>query len=126
VAAVRKVAMAIDVVSVLVFVAIGRHAHAHGESVGGVVSTAWPFAVGLIAGWVAVAVIHRGPTPVRPGGIVVWLSTVAVGMILRVIAGQGTAVAFIIVALCFLGATMLGGRAMAGLVRRQTAPVASE
>jgi hypothetical protein len=40
-------------------------------------------------------------------------------MVLRVVAGQGTAVAFIIVALCFLGATMLGGRMLAGALARR-------
>ncbi len=39
-----------------------------------------------------------------------WLATVAVGMTLRVIAGQGTAVAFIAVALGFLGLFLLGWR----------------
>ena len=40
----------------------------------------------------------------------VWLSTVAVGMILRVVAGQGTAAAFIAVALAFVGLFLLGWR----------------
>jgi hypothetical protein len=40
----------------------------------------------------------------------VWLATVAVGMTLRVLAGQGTAFAFILVALAFLGLFQLGWR----------------
>lgn len=36
--------------------------------------------------------------------------TVAVGMVVRVLAGQGTALAFVVVALAFLGALMAGGR----------------
>jgi hypothetical protein len=45
--------------------------------------------------------------------------TVVVGMILRVMSGQGTAVAFIVVALGFLGATMVGWRiVVAGLLHR--------
>jgi FtsH-binding integral membrane protein len=38
---------------------------------------------------------------------------VTVGMVFRVIAGQGTAVAFVIVALAFLGLALLGWRAVA-------------
>jgi hypothetical protein len=38
-------------------------------------------------------------------------------MTLRVLAGQGTAVAFVVVALCFLGAAMCGWRVAARLVR---------
>jgi hypothetical protein len=49
----------------------------------------------------------------------VWLSTVAVGMALRVVSGQGTAVAFVFVALGFLGATMLGWRIVLVVVRRR-------
>jgi len=50
-----------------------------------------------------------------------WLGTVALGMVLRVVSGQGTAVTFIIVALVFLGLTQLGWRALAGLrLRRAT------
>ena len=45
-----------------------------------------------------------------PTGVIVWLCTVALGMILRVLAGQGTAAAFIVVALAFLGLFQLGWR----------------
>jgi hypothetical protein len=48
----------------------------------------------------------------------VWLCTVAIGMVLRVIAGQGTAVAFTGVALAFLGLFLLGWRLLARLVSR--------
>jgi hypothetical protein len=58
--------------------------------------------------------------------MVVTVTTVAVGMILRVWAGQGTAVAFVIVALVFLGATMTGWRfLMAHVNRRKPAKAGS-
>jgi hypothetical protein len=54
----------------------------------------------------------------------VWLGTVAVGMILRVLAGQGTAFAFILVALAFLGLFQLGWRLLwQRVARRATAAV---
>lgn len=74
-------------------------------------STAWPFLVGLAVGWCALGA-RRQPGTSLVDGLVVVVATVAVGMVLRVLAGQGTAVAFIIVALCFLGACMLGWRAL--------------
>jgi hypothetical protein len=43
-----------------------------------------------------------------PTGAGVWLATVALGQALRVVAGQGTALAFIIVSLLFLGLFLLG------------------
>jgi len=106
---VRRAALVLDVGMVLLFVAIGRASHHHAQTVGGFVSTAWPFSVGLAAGWLVAG--RRSPASPR-GGALVCVCTVAVGMVLRVIAGQGTAVAFIIVALVFLGATMVGGRVL--------------
>jgi len=101
-----------DAAVVLIFVAIGRHTHHHGETFGGLFSTTWPFGVGLLVGWAGVLAARRCP-PSLASGVVIWLSTVAIGMVLRVAAGQGTAVAFIGVALGFLGLFMLGPRVVA-------------
>jgi len=49
----------------------------------------------------------------------VWLFTVAVGQVLRMVAGQGTALAFIIVSLLFLGLFLLGWRLIAQLAGRR-------
>jgi Protein of unknown function (DUF3054) len=104
-----------DVACVLLFVVIGRASHNHGETVGGVASTAWPFLAGLAVGWL-VALVSRRPSALVPSGVAAWLGTVVVGMVLRVVAGQGTAVSFIIVALCFLGLFLLGWRLLARFV----------
>jgi hypothetical protein len=108
----RRTAVALDLVAVLVFVGIGRAVHAHGLSIGGVASTAWPFVTGLAVGWVAVTLAHRAPASLSSGALICG-ATVAVGMALRVVAGQGTAVAFVVVALCFLGAFLCGWRLLA-------------
>jgi hypothetical protein len=97
---------------VLAFVAIGRASHHDGESVAGLASTAWPFLAGLAVGLLA-ARAWRRPTAIVPAGIGAWLGTVIVGMLLRVAAGQGTAPAFIGVALAFLGLFLLGWRVAA-------------
>jgi Protein of unknown function (DUF3054) len=114
---VAKVWTAADLLAVLVFVAIGRSVHDHGVNAVGLVSTAWPFVVGLVVGWLAVAAAGRDGTSIS-GGIVAAVSTVAIGMFLRVVTGQGTAFAFILVALGFLGALLLGWRAALGGLRR--------
>ena len=111
-------AAVLDVAVVLVFVVIGRANHHDGDTVPGVASTAWPFLAGLAAGWLA-ARVWRRPAALVPSGIAAWLGTVAVGMVLRVVAGQGTAVSFIIVALCFLGLFLLGWRLLARLFSRR-------
>ncbi len=102
----------IDACCVIAFVAIGRASHHDGDSLGGVASTAWPFLAGLAAG-LAVTRAWRRPAAIVPAGLGAWLGTVAVGMALRVVAGQGTAPAFIGVALAFLGLFLLGWRALA-------------
>lgn len=104
-------AAVIDVCCVIAFVAIGRASHDHGESAGGLASTAWPFLAGLGAG-LLVTRAWRRPASIVPAGLGAWLGTVAVGMLLRVLAGQGTALAFIGVALAFLGLFLLGWRAV--------------
>jgi len=109
---VRLVSAGLDVAAVLVFVVIGRANHGHGEAVAGVASTAWPFLAGLAVGWLAGRGWRR-PLALWPSGVAAWLGTVAVGMALRVLAGQGTALSFIVVALVFLGLFLLGWRLLA-------------
>lgn len=113
----RRSSAVVDVVVILIFVAIGRRVHDHGVNIRGLASTAWPFLVGLGAGWLVLIRQRRSITTLS-GGVVVWLSTVTLGMILRVVAGQGTAFAFIVVALVFLGLFMLGWRAAFAGARR--------
>jgi hypothetical protein len=105
----RVYAALLDVCCVLVFVIIGRASHAKGETLAGITSTAWPFLAGLAAGWAA-SRAWRDPLALIPAGLGAWLGTVALGMVLRVVAGQGTAFAFICVALAFLGLFLLGWR----------------
>jgi hypothetical protein len=98
-----------DICCVLLFVVIGRASHTKGESFAGLASTSWPFLTGLAAGWLA-ARAWRKPAAILPSGAGAWLGTVAVGMVLRMAAGQGTAFSFILVALVFLGLFLLGWR----------------
>lgn len=105
----------LDVGCVLVFVAIGRASHDEAASFSGFATTAWPFLAGLAAGWIAGRVWRR-PESVVPGGGVVWVTAVALGMVLRVVSGQGTALAFVIVATLFLGVTLLGWRGIVQVV----------
>ena len=104
-----RVAAVLDICCVVIFVVIGRASHVKGESLAGLASTSWPFLCGLAAGWL-VSRAWRRPLALRPAGVAAWLATVALGMVLRVVSGQGTAVAFVIVALVFLGLFLLGWR----------------
>ncbi|AKU17003.1 DUF3054 domain-containing protein [Luteipulveratus mongoliensis] len=105
------IGLALDVVLVLVFAAIGRASHDEGNAVVGVLATAAPFVAGTAVGWIVVSRPgRRSPLDLGPG-IPVWLCTVAVGMVLRRVVGDGTALSFVIVATLVLGAFLLGWRA---------------
>ena len=96
-------AAVIDVVVVVVFVLIGRRNHDEGTSASGVLGTAAPFLIALVATWAA-GRVWRSPVATNTG-FIVWAGTVAVGMVLRrFVFDDGTATAFVIVATVFLGA----------------------
>ena len=102
--------LGIDVVCVLVFCAAGRRSHDEGLNVAGVATTAWPFLSGTAVGWLA-SQAWRRPTAVVPTGVVVWLCTVAVGMLLRKVTSAGVAASFVVVASSVTALLLLGWRA---------------
>ena len=113
-----------DLCCVLVFVVIGRANHHAGGGLAGLAETAWPFLTGAVAGMLVTRAWRR-PTALVPAGVGVWLGTVVLGMFLRVVSGQGTAFAFILVALAFLGLFQLGWRVAVRRSARLRAKIAS-
>ena len=102
-------AFAIDVALIVLFVFIGTRNHDTDTGVSGVLTTAAPFLIGMCAGWYASSG-WKNPTATQTG-IVVWVGTVVIGMLLRHFAwDRGTAVAFIIVATVFNALTLIGWR----------------
>ena len=114
-------ALAADVVLVVVFAAIGRASH-HEAVLPWLLETAWPFLAGLALGWL-ISLAWRAPlAPVRTG-LPVWALTVAAGMVLRAVSGQGVVLAFVIVASIVLLVFLVGWRAVARLATRRRAAV---
>jgi hypothetical protein len=109
------VAFVIDAAAVAVFVVIGRASHKEDEAQFAV--TFWPFAVGLVVGWLG-ARGWRRPFSISRTGLLAWAGTVVIGMLLRALSGQGVAVSFVIVAAIVLGALLLGWRALAAALDR--------
>ncbi|MQY27211.1 DUF3054 domain-containing protein [Nocardia aurantia] len=117
----RLVPLVIDAVLVILFCLIGRQSH-HEAVFPGLLRTFWPFGAGLLLGWAVAAVLRADgefgsairrfdARPLWPTGVVVWFCTVAGGMVLRVISGQGTEPSFIVVAATVLALFLLGWRA---------------
>lgn len=122
--------LVLDAVLVLGFCAIGRRSHEEAASLSGLAHTAWPFLSGLGVGWLVLAerLRRRGSDPAAPGvdpgsvapsGLILWAATLVIGMLLRVVSGQGVAVSFVIVAGTVLALFLLGPRALAMLVERR-------
>ncbi|MGE2817127.1 DUF3054 domain-containing protein [Mycobacterium heidelbergense] len=109
--------LSVDVIGVLVFYAVGRRSHDEGLDIAGVATTAWPFLTGTVIGWLLSRAWQR-PTAVVPTGVVVWLCTVAVGMLLRKASSAGVAASFVLVAASVTAVLLLGWRAAVGLTAR--------
>lgn len=106
-------AAATDVSLVLAFVLIGRSSHTEGITPAGVLGTAWPFIIGLAVGW-ALARAWRRPFALTPG-LAVWAATVAVGLLLRAVTGEGVQPGFVVVTAVVLAAFLLGWRGAVSL-----------
>jgi hypothetical protein len=106
-------AFAVDVACIVVFVALGRGAHEEGSAVVGTLKIAAPFLMALGVGWTVSRLRGWWATPLdRTFAVVLWVVTVALGMILRrTVFDRGTALAFVIVATVFVGAFLVGWRA---------------
>ena len=112
-----------DLVLVVIFAVIGRASHNEGilgDAGLGLLATVWPFAVPLVFAWL-VPLARRRPLAVLRTGVPIWLITVAAGMLLRALSGQGTALAFIIVATLTLLLFLVGWRVVAAAVLRSRA-----
>lgn len=115
-----------DLVSIAAFAVVGRSAHGLALDAPGIVETAWPFAAACAVAWAALLALRVDPSRVWPGGVAVWLATVAGGLGLRLLSGETAAVAFVIVATLVLGALLLITRAAQALGRRARARAAGE
>ena len=107
-----------DIVGIVLFCAIGRRSHAEGLTVAGVAETAWPFLAGTAIGWL----MSRGwqrPIALVPTGVVVWMCTVAVGMLLRAATSAGVSGSFVVVASAATAVVLLGWRVAVAAVQHQ-------
>lgn len=101
-----------DIASIVIFVTIGRRNHDEGQVASGIVRVAAPFLLAAVAGWIATQAWKK-PIDARVG-VIVWIVTVSLGMVLRhFVFDDGTATAFIIVATVFLCTFLNGWRALA-------------
>ena len=107
-----------DIVSIVVFVAIGRRNHKEGEAVDAILTVAAPFLIALVVGWIAARAWTK-PMQVETA-FVIWPITVALGMVLRnLVFDRGTALPFIIVATLVIGVFLVGWRMLAAVAEQR-------
>jgi hypothetical protein len=118
-AAIRNAALAaaIDVVLVFVFVVIGRRSHGERLTLAGTAETWWPFLLGLTVGWLVTRAWRR-PLGVVVPGLPLWISTVVIGLLLRLATGHTAQLPFVVVTIVVLAAFLVGWRALAAGFRR--------
>ncbi|MBD8507499.1 DUF3054 domain-containing protein [Hoyosella sp. G463] len=113
-------AIVVDVVAILAFATAGRITHGEVATPGGVLETAWPFLLGLGAGWVTVlrALDSAEVTKVFPAGVAVWAWTMLGGVILRLLTATGIAWPFVLTAAIITAGLLLGWRLIARIFLR--------
>ena len=109
-------AAAADAVAVVVFAAVGRMSHGEADDLLGLLGTAAPFAVGLVAAW-ASPVVRSEPAGFRAGAVVV-AGTAVIGLLVRAGFTGRLPVSFAVVATVSLAVLLLGWRGVAALVAR--------
>lgn len=108
----------LDLALVIVFAASGRASHEEAATVAGTLQVAWPFLVALAIATLATRG-WRTINSVWPWGVVVWLVTALLGMLLRVaVAHGGFALSFQLVTLGVLGLFLLGRRIVTDMLLR--------
>lgn len=116
----KTTAFVYDLIAIIIFAVLARMAHQSEEmpfSFGGVLSTLWPFALGVVLAWL----ILRS----NRGGLI-WLITVVTGLVIWGI--RNAAIphwSFIIVATVMSALLMLGWRGVFKLVSRRSEKVSS-
>ena len=108
-------AVLVDLVAIVVFALVGRSSHAESVDLLGLAGTAWPFLAGWFVG-ALVARIWRRPVDLVTG-VIVWLGTLALGMLLRAATGAGVQLSFVVVAAIVLAVFLIGWRAAYALIR---------
>ena len=106
-------AFVLDAALIVLFAALGRRTHDEGSAVVGTLHVAAPFLLGWAVG-AAVARLDHDPLSARRA-VLAWVIALPVGFALRALDGRGLAFGFVVVALVFTAATLLGWRALVAL-----------
>lgn len=118
----KPTAIALDLVAIAAFALFARMAHQSDDmpfNFAGWASTVWPFALGVVLGWV---IVLAGSRKDGNRGVLVWLVTVVTGLVIWGIRNQALPHwSFVIVASVMSALLMLGWRGLAKLFGKKSA-----
>lgn len=115
----RPLALLLDLTVVVIFAIIGRASHGEALDLDGMIRTGAPFlAATLIT--VILMTLRRIRLETLRSGFFVWGMTLGVGMIFRVLIGDGTDPVFVLVAGTFLALFLIGWRALWWLYQKRS------
>jgi hypothetical protein len=110
---------AADLAAVAIYVLVGRLSHDESVSASGLLSTGWPFLIGIVGGYIGIA-LTRWPALSLRGGAVITVKTFVIGLVLRYgVAEDATPFSFVVVTIVVLAALMLGWRIVTLAVLRR-------
>lgn len=122
----RSAILTLDIAAVLLFVVVGRDTHEESQGLVDIATTAAPFLLAVVAGWL---LLRAWETPLSTRTAVgMWVTTVVGGLLLRrFVYGEGTALPFVVVTTAFFGLTLIGWRLVARWIatRRSGDPTAA-
>lgn len=111
----------LDIAWLVVFAAAGRASHDEGVTALGVAAVAWPFLAGYAVGALLTG-LRRMPRSLGRA-MPTWLIAIAIAMAIRtVLEGALPPLSFVVVALAFTGAGLIGWRVVARLLGRRRTP----
>lgn len=105
----RPLAIFLDLALVVLFAVIGRASHGEALDFDGLIRTGAPFFAATLI-MVILMTLRRVDLQTLRSGIYIWGFTLGLGMIFRVLIGDGTQLAFILVAGAFLALFLIGWR----------------
>lgn len=105
----RAIRIIIDVALVIAFAAWGRASHNEALDLDGITRTAAPFVGAALLYWIFSILTNRQMTKLREG-VTVWATTLALGMVFRLMVGDGVQIAFVLVAAATLALFLIGWR----------------
>lgn len=106
--------IAADLLVVAVYVVVGRVSHDESLGLAGLVRTGWPFLIGLVGGYVGIA-LTRWPAMSLRAGLVASVKMVIIGLVLRYgVARDAVPLSYALVTAVVLIGLTLGWRAVAG------------